>query len=275
MLVFLPGAAEIARTERLLRERMADSGIDIVPLYGALDAATQDRAIAPAAPGRRKVVLATSIAETSLTIEGVRIVIDSGLARVPRYEPDVGLTRLETVRVARAAADQRRGRAGRTEPGICYRLWEEPQTAALEPYAKPEILAADLAGLVLDLAQWGAEPASLAFLDPPPAAARCRRRARCFNGLARSTPMDASPTKARRCGSCRCRRGSRAWWSRPRARVPPASQRKSPPCSASVASAAPMSISATVSMCSVTSARAAPRTRAEWRSAGRRSRGTD
>ena len=177
MLVFLPGAAEIARTERLLRERMADSGIDIVPLYGALDAATQDRAIAPAAPGRRKVVLATSIAETSLTIEGVRIVIDSGLARVPRYEPDVGLTRLETVRVARAAADQRRGRAGRTEPGICYRLWEEPQTAALEPYAKPEILAADLAGLVLDLAQWGAEPASLAFLDPPPLPALSEARA--------------------------------------------------------------------------------------------------
>ena len=100
----------------------------------------QDRAIAPAPPGRRKVVLATSIAETSLTIEGVRVVIDSGLARVPRYEPDVGLTRLETVRVSRAAADQRRGRAGRTEPGVCYRLWDEPQTASLEPYARPEIL---------------------------------------------------------------------------------------------------------------------------------------
>src|SRR5262245_25878373 len=145
VLVFLPGAGEIARTESLLRERVTDPVVDIVPLYGALDAATQDRAIAPAAPGRRKVVLATSIAETSLTIEGVRIVVDSGLARVPRYEPDVGLTRLETVRVSRAAADQRRGRAGRIEPGICYRLWDEPQTAALEPYAKPEILAADLA----------------------------------------------------------------------------------------------------------------------------------
>ena len=144
----------------------------MVTLYGALDAQTQDRAIAPAPPGRRKVVLATSIAETSLTIEGVRIVIDSGLARVPRYEPDVGLTRLETVRVSRAAADQRRGRAGRTEPGVCYRLWDEPQTASLEPYARPEMLAADLSGLVLDLAQWGAaDPGTLAFLDPPPAGA--------------------------------------------------------------------------------------------------------
>src|SRR5262249_56904078 len=114
----------------------------------------------------------TSIAETSLTIEGVRVVIDCGLARVPRYEPDVGLTRLETVRVSRASAEQRRGRAGRTEPGVCYRLWDEPQTAALEPASRPEILAADLSGLVLDLAHWGvADPASLAFLDFPPAAA--------------------------------------------------------------------------------------------------------
>ena len=118
VLAFLPGAAEIRRTETLLKERV-DAATDVVALYGALDADTQDRAISPAPPGRRKVVLATSIAETSLTIEGVRIVVDSGLARVPRYEPDVGLTRLETVRVSRAAADQRRGRAGRTEPGVC------------------------------------------------------------------------------------------------------------------------------------------------------------
>jgi ATP-dependent helicase HrpB len=124
------------------------------------------------------VVLATSIAETSLTIEGVRVVVDSGLARVPRYEPGVGLTRLETVRVSRAAADQRRGRAGRTEPGVCYRLWDEPQTASLEPYARPEILAADLSGLLLDLAQWGtADPGALAFLDPPPAGALAEARA--------------------------------------------------------------------------------------------------
>jgi ATP-dependent helicase HrpB len=171
LLVFLPGAAEIRRTETQLKERIADETIDIVALYGALDAREQDRAISPTPAGRRKVVLATSIAETSLTIEGVRVVIDSGLSRVPRYEPDVGLTRLETVRVSRAAADQRRGRAGRTEPGVCYRLWDEPQTGSLEPYTRPEILSADLSSFVLDLAQWGAsDPGKLAFLDPPPAA---------------------------------------------------------------------------------------------------------
>jgi len=171
-LVFLPGAGEIRRTETLLKERVRDPAVDVVALYGALDAREQDRAIAPAPPGRRKVVLATSIAETSLTIEGVRVVIDSGLSRVPRYEPDVGLTRLETVRVSRAAADQRRGRAGRIEPGVCYRLWDEPQTGSLEPYTRPEILSADLSSFVLDLAQWGAsDPGKLAFLDPPPQAA--------------------------------------------------------------------------------------------------------
>jgi ATP-dependent helicase HrpB len=169
VLAFLPGAAEIRRTQNFLAERIHDSSIEIVPLFGALDAAVQDRAISPAPKGTRKVVLATSIAETSLTIEGVRIVVDSGLARVPRYEPDIGLTRLETVRVSRAAADQRRGRAGRTEPGVCYRLWDEPQTASLAPYTQPEILSADLSSLVLDLAQWGvADPAALSFLDPPP-----------------------------------------------------------------------------------------------------------
>ncbi|MGW1419251.1 ATP-dependent helicase HrpB [Bradyrhizobium manausense] len=169
VLAFLPGAAEIRRTQNFLAERVQDASIEIVPLFGALDAAVQDRAIAPAPKGTRKVVLATSIAETSLTIEGVRIVVDSGLARVPRYEPDIGLTRLETVRVSRAAADQRRGRAGRTEPGVCYRLWDEPQTASLAPYTQPEILSADLSSLVLDLAQWGvADPAALSFLDPPP-----------------------------------------------------------------------------------------------------------
>jgi ATP-dependent helicase HrpB len=177
-LVFLPGQGEIRRTETFLKERLDDPSIDVVTLYGALDAQTQDRAIAPAPKGRRKVVLATSIAETSLTIEGVRIVIDSGLARVPRYEPDVGVTRLETVRVSRAAADQRRGRAGRTEPGVCYRLWDEPQTASLEAYARPEILAADLSSLLLDLAQWGAsDPATLAFLDQPPAGALAEAKA--------------------------------------------------------------------------------------------------
>ncbi|MGC1666314.1 MAG: ATP-dependent helicase HrpB [Bradyrhizobium sp.] len=172
VLAFLPGAAEIRRTQDFLAERIHDASIEIVPLFGALDAAVQDRAIAPSPKGRRKAVLATSIAETSLTIEGVRIVVDSGLARVPRYEPDIGLTRLETVRASRAAVDQRRGRAGRTEPGVCYRLWDEPQTASLAVYTQPEILSADLSSLVLDLAQWGvSDPSSLAFLDSPPAPA--------------------------------------------------------------------------------------------------------
>ncbi len=172
VLAFLPGAAEIRRTQNLLDERIHDASIEIVPLFGALDASVQDRAIAPAPKGHRKVVLATSIAETSLTIEGVRIVVDSGLARVPRYEPDIGLTRLETVRASRAAVDQRRGRAGRIEPGVCYRLWDEPQTASLAAYTQPEILSADLSSLVLDLAQWGVgDPSNLAFLDSPPAPA--------------------------------------------------------------------------------------------------------
>ncbi|PTM60154.1 ATP-dependent helicase HrpB [Phreatobacter oligotrophus] len=177
-LVFLPGAAEIRRTAELLAATVKDPAVDIVPLFGALDRAEQDRAIEPAAPGRRKVVLATSIAETSLTIEGVRIVVDSGLARVPRFEPDLGLTRLETVRVSRAAADQRRGRAGRTEPGVCYRLWEEAQEGAFPAYQTPEILAADLSSLLLDCAAWGVtDPASLAFLDPPPKPAVAEARA--------------------------------------------------------------------------------------------------
>ena len=164
---FCPGAAEIRRTQTQLEGR-TDASTEVVALYGALGGDEQDRAILPAPPGRRKIVLATSIAETSITIEGVRIVVDCGLARVPRYEPDVGVTRLETVRVSRAAADQRRGRAGRTEPGVCYRLWDEPQTAVLEPFARPEILAADLSSFALDLAAWGAAPEKLAFLDPPP-----------------------------------------------------------------------------------------------------------
>jgi ATP-dependent helicase HrpB len=177
ILAFLPGAAEIRRCETMVRERCADPAVDVLALHGALDFDAQDRAIAPPPSGRRKVVLATSIAETSLTIEGVRVVIDCGLARVSRYEPDVGLTRLETVRVSRASADQRRGRAGRVEPGVCYRLWDEPQTAVLEPYPQPEILAADLSSFVLELAQWGVtDPAMLVFLDPPPAPALSEAR---------------------------------------------------------------------------------------------------
>jgi ATP-dependent helicase HrpB len=178
ILVFLPGQGEITRVAAALSERVRDPAVEIAPLYGALDARTQDRAVAPAPPGRRKVVLATSIAETSLTIEGVRVVVDSGLMRVPRFEPDLGLTRLETVRVSRANADQRRGRAGRVEPGICYRLWEEAADGGLQPYATPEILSADLSGFALDLALWGvADPSALPFLDPPPRAAMSEARA--------------------------------------------------------------------------------------------------
>ncbi len=170
LLAFLPGAAEIRRTKGLLDGRL-DPDTDIAELFGALSGDEQDRAIAPAPQGRRKIVLATSIAETSITIEGVRMVVDCGLSRVPHYEPDAGVTRLDTVRVSRAAADQRRGRAGRTEPGICYRLWDEPQTASLAAFTRPEILAADLSGFALDLAAWGSRPENLAFLDPPPRAA--------------------------------------------------------------------------------------------------------
>jgi ATP-dependent helicase HrpB len=168
MLVFLPGQGEINRVAERLSEQTLSPSIDVVPLYGALDPVAQDRAISAAEAGRRKIVLATSIAETSITIEGVRVVIDSGLARVPRFEPDVGITRLETVRVSRASADQRRGRAGRTEPGVCYRLWDEPETQGLVPFAEPEIRSADLSGLLLDCAEWGTnDPRSLAWLDPP------------------------------------------------------------------------------------------------------------
>jgi ATP-dependent helicase HrpB len=177
-LVFLPGQGEIVRTAERLAERLRRPDVDVDPLYGALTPAEQDRALQPSPAGRRKVVLATSIAETSLTIEGVRVVVDCGLSRVPRFDPASGLTRLATVRVSRAAADQRRGRAGRTEPGVCYRLWDEAETRALPAFADPEIREADLSGLALDLARWGApDPTGLAFLDPPPPAAFKEARA--------------------------------------------------------------------------------------------------
>jgi ATP-dependent helicase HrpB len=178
ILAFLPGQGEIKRTAALLAERINDPAIEIAPLYSAIDRVAQDRAIAPVRAPARKIVLATSIAETSLTIEGVRIVIDCGLTRQPRFEPDRGLTSLETVRVSKAAADQRRGRAGRTEPGVCYRLWEAAASGALEAFAPPEIMAADLSGLVLDLAAWGVrDPLTLKWLDPPPAPALKEARA--------------------------------------------------------------------------------------------------
>jgi ATP-dependent helicase HrpB len=177
VLVFLPGQAEIQRVARDLEDSQLPPDVRVAPLYGALPPAQQDAAIHPAPAGQRKVVLATSIAETSLTIEGVRVVIDSGLARVPRFQPASGLTRLETVRVSRAGADQRRGRAGRTEPGVCYRLWDEEETRSLPPFSTPEILECDLGGLALALAEWGARDASgLALLDPPPGGAFAEAR---------------------------------------------------------------------------------------------------
>jgi ATP-dependent helicase HrpB len=178
VLVFLPGQGEIHRTAQRLDERLRDPSVDVVSLYGALDKATQDRAIEPAPAGRRKVVLATSVAETSLTIEGVRVVIDCGLSRVPRFEPSSGLTRLATVKVSKSSAEQRRGRAGRTEPGVCYRLWDEETTRGLVPHQRPEILETDLTGLALDLARWGAKTTEgLALLDAPPAGALAEARA--------------------------------------------------------------------------------------------------
>ena len=177
VLVFLPGQGEIHRVAQRLAGRLRDPAVDVTPLYGALDKAVQDRAIEPAAPGRRKVVLATSVAETSLTIEGVRVVIDGGLSRVPRFEPSSGLTRLATVKVSRSSAEQRRGRAGRTGPGVCYRLWDEEQTRGLVPRQRPEILEADLTGFALDLARWGRRSTEdLALLDQPPAGAIAEAR---------------------------------------------------------------------------------------------------
>ncbi len=171
ILAFLPGQAEIRRVAERLDGRVG-ADVMITPLYGMLGQAEQDAAIRPAPGGTRKIVLATSIAETSITIDGVRVVIDSGLQRLPVYEPATGITRLETVRVSRASADQRAGRAGRTEPGVAIRLWHQGQTAALPAFTPPEILSSDLASLALDMAHWGvADPGQLLLLDMPPEAA--------------------------------------------------------------------------------------------------------
>jgi len=177
LLAFLPGVAEIERTAARLADLPA--GIRLHRLHGTLDPAEQRAAIAPAPPGTRKLVLATSIAETSLTLDGVRIVVDSGLARRPRYDRAAGMTRLSTERVSQAAAAQRAGRAGRQGPGVVWRLWEEAATAGLPRYDPPEILEADLSALLLDCALWGvADPNEMRWLDPPPRAAIAEARAR-------------------------------------------------------------------------------------------------
>ncbi|MDH5641241.1 MAG: ATP-dependent helicase HrpB, partial [Nitrospira sp.] len=169
LLVFLPGMADIRRVERKLLEAGLGPTVHVAPLHGDLPQEAQDRAIAPPDSDGRKVVLATSIAETSLTIDGIRVVIDAGLLRVPRFDPRSGLTRLDTIRVTQDSADQRRGRAGRVESGICYRLWTEAEQQQLTPHRPPEILDADLAPLILDLARWGAtDPSDLSWLTIPP-----------------------------------------------------------------------------------------------------------
>lgn len=177
LLAFLPGVGEIERTA----ERLAGlpSSIALHKLHGSLDPAMQRVALRSAAPGTRKIILATSIAETSLTIDGVRIIVDSGLARRPRHDLAAGVTRLVTERASQAATTQRAGRAGRQGPGVAYRLWEAAATAGLPPFDPPQILESDLTGLLLDCAAWGAtDPASLRWLDPPPAASVSEARRR-------------------------------------------------------------------------------------------------
>jgi len=170
ILAFLPGAGEILRTQQILEEE--NSEISVQPLYGDLSQQKQQEAILPHPQGKRKVVLATSIAETSLTIEGIAVVIDSGYSRSPRYDIQTGLTRLETIKVTKDAADQRAGRAGRLGPGTCYRLWSEGSHIHLIPNRKPEILEADLTPLMLELSQWGIQNINeLLWLTPPPLAA--------------------------------------------------------------------------------------------------------
>jgi ATP-dependent helicase HrpB len=177
ILAFLPGAGEIARVVAQLQVEPLPHGVSVHPLFGDLSSRDQDAAVLPAREGERKVVLATAIAETSLTIEGVRVVVDSGLARVSRFSPRSGMARLETVRVSRASAEQRCGRAGRTAPGICYRLWSEADQAAMLERAVPEILLTDLAPLALDLAVAGiVDPSVLRWLDSPPTASLARAR---------------------------------------------------------------------------------------------------
>ena len=177
ILAFLPGEAEIRRTEEALRDSSLPADVKIMPLYGAMALADQDAVLKPLTDGMRKVVLATTIAETSLTIDGIDMVIDSGLKRSPRFDPATGMTALATVRVSQASADQRRGRAGRQGPGICIRLWPEQEMRSLKAHDEPEILIADLAPLVLELANWGVSDAgALRFLDPPPQATMAQAR---------------------------------------------------------------------------------------------------
>ncbi len=192
VLAFLPGEGEIRRVQDALAQDLPDN-VRIAPLFGALSPDEQQRAVDPPPPGLRKIVLATTIAETSLTIEGVRIVVDCGFKRAPRFDTRRGMTELATVRVSRASAEQRRGRAGRLGPGVCYRLWTEPEDRGLVPYDEPEMRVADLAPLALDLAAWGvSDPTQLPWMTPPPAGAYAQaiellRRLDAVDGVGRIT----------------------------------------------------------------------------------------
>ena len=170
-----PGVGEIRAVTAALGD---PDGVDVLPLHGSLRADEQDRALRAGA--RRRVVLATDLAETSVTVEGVGVVIDAGLARRPSYDPASGLTRLRTIVASRASAEQRTGRAGRLGPGVAYRLWSEAEHATRRPWPDPEIVSTDLAGLALELAVWGAAPGELRWLNPPPPAALAKA-----NGVAR------------------------------------------------------------------------------------------
>lgn len=175
ILVFLPGEGEIKQCCSELQEQALPDNVEIHPLYASLPREQQDAAIAPPRGNTRKVVLATSVAESSLTIEGIRVVIDSGLMRVPRYSPRLGMTRLETLLITRDRADQRRGRAGRLGPGICLRLWDEATDRQLKPESEPEILDTDLTATVLQCAEWGMiNVDDLPWMTPPPDAAWLR-----------------------------------------------------------------------------------------------------
>ncbi|HEY0684062.1 MAG TPA: ATP-dependent helicase HrpB [Steroidobacter sp.] len=177
VLAFLPGQGEIRRAQRFLEEASLPSGVRVLPLFGELSVQEQDAAIQPSRGGERKIVLATNIAETSLTIEGVRIVVDSGQERRSRFDPSTGMSRLELGGISRASADQRRGRAGRIQTGVCYRLWSEVEHGALPAQTAPEIVGADLAPLALELANWGiSDPSALRWLDPPPSATFAQAR---------------------------------------------------------------------------------------------------
>ncbi len=210
ILVFLPGIGEIRRTESMLRDTVSDD-VDVFPLAGALSLAEQDAALAPSLPGRRRVVLSTDIAETSLTVDGVRVVVDSGLAREPRFDARTGMTRLTTVSTSRASAEQRAGRAGRTEPGAAYRLWSKLEHGTRTKHRAPEITQADLAGFALELAAWGGGGRP-PFHRPIPRAARSPRPASCSSASMRSTTTARSLRSGEPCSACRCTRASPGWW---------------------------------------------------------------